>query len=195
MNYAVENVYAEELYDSDLSGLALEHSVEFTDDASDFSMKVNGNGNSIDYNDMSSDFSSDEYSNGYNFDENDYYSDDYSNSFDRDSLYSSEEGSYSEAQFSDDVHAKLAAQERAEAEDWEDFAEHNKNANLDEYSDGDEGSLYDSSSYTSGSSLSSSTSSYSSTSSESSLSSLSSSDYTRYLRRRNGIPSEPQAPQ
>ena len=186
----IDNVYAEEQFDSDLSGLSLEHSVDFTEDSSDFSMQPNVNGNSIDYDDMS-DISSDAYSNGYDMYDNDYYSEDYSNSYYRDSFYSSNRGSYSEAQFSDDVHEKIAAQERAEAEDWEDFAEHNRNANVDDYSDEYEDSLYGSSSYSSGSSFSSSTSSISSLSSDSSLSSLSSSEYSRYLRRRNGIPVEP----
>jgi len=80
-----------------------------------------------------------------------------------------------------------------------DFAENNRQADVDSLSDYDDSDLanYDSSLYSMDSldsSFSSSTSSFSSTSSESSVTTLSSEDYEKYLRRRNGIPVEPKQP-
>ena len=122
---------------SDLSE-EYEHSVEFSNEDAyldDESMEVNGGHmNSFDYNDMSSlesslysDGFSDEYSsNGFSYYEDNEYGE---SMYTSDNSYyeeSSDNGSFSEAQFSEDVHAKLAAQEHAEEQAWEDFAEHNK---------------------------------------------------------------------
>ena len=127
----MENGYAEFHMDNDfsveMSGLSVENSVDFSEDSMDISMHQNGGMESFDEDDIS-DISSDYYSNGYDlyqnyYSSNEYYSDD--DYMEADSLYSSNVGSYSEAQFSEDVHEKIAAQERAEEEDWNDFAEHN----------------------------------------------------------------------
>ena len=124
-------------FSADMSDRLYDNSVDFSDDAVDYSMYQNGDLESFDSNDMS-DYSSDFMSNGYDMYRNGYYSDEYSNgysgSYDN-SLYSSDDGSYSEAQFSEDVHERIAAQRRAEQADWEDFAEHNRYANVDSVSE------------------------------------------------------------
>jgi hypothetical protein len=101
-----------------------------------------------------------------------------------------------EANFSKEAREKIAKLKEMDEHDWADFAEHNANAGEAEpgldYDEEESSELTESSYYSTDSSFSSTSSSLSSTSS--SLSSISSSDYSDYLRRRNGLPQEPRQP-